>query len=67
MLISNSSFARYQKPEEASHRFTNLKQYFKVFKDGSFKGVEEREVEILNEAGRKDYGVIKLYYTPFAA
>ncbi len=64
ILISNISFARYQKPEEASHRFTNLKQYFKVFKDGSFKGVEEREVEILNEAGRKDYGVIKLYYTP---
>lgn len=64
ILLSSVSFARYQKPEEASHRFTNLKQYFKVSKDGSYKGVEEREIEILNEAGRKDYGVIKLYYTP---
>lgn len=63
-FITSTTFARLQKTEEASHRYINLKQYYKISKDGSYKGIEERELEILNEAGRKDYGFIKLHYTP---
>lgn len=62
--LNSISWARYQNLEEASHRFIQIKQYFKVSKDGSYKGVEEQEIEILNEAGRKDFGSIKLSYSP---
>lgn len=64
LFLSSASWARFQNVEEASHRFTQIKQYYKVSKDGSYKGIEEQEIEILNEAGRKDYGLIKLSYSP---
>lgn len=64
IFFSNPLFARFQGSDEASHKYSSINQYYKVKKDGTYKGVEEREVLILNETGRKDYGFIKLNYSP---
>lgn len=64
LFFSVVSSARYQRQDEASHKYNFINQYFKVKKDGSFKLIEEREIEILNETGRKDFGFQKLNYAP---
>ncbi|MCK6599147.1 MAG: DUF3857 domain-containing protein [Bdellovibrionaceae bacterium] len=62
-LIFNSH-GRLQEPSEASHEFTLSNFYFKISKDATYKYIEEREFKILNESGRRDYGMIKINYSP---
>ncbi|MCB0369884.1 MAG: DUF3857 domain-containing protein, partial [Bdellovibrionales bacterium] len=64
ILLSFSTFARMQQPEEASHKTLFANQAYKIKKDGSYKVIDEREIEILNETGRKDFGFIKINYNP---
>jgi hypothetical protein len=64
-LLSLPSFARLQRPEEASHRFLQVNQYYRVLKSGHYRSISEFQVEILNETGRRDYGFYKFNYAPY--
>lgn len=64
-IISPSAKARLQRPEEASHKFIQVNQYYQVKKTGHYKSVAEFEVEILNETGRREFGFYKFTYAPY--
>ncbi|MBL7545169.1 MAG: DUF3857 and transglutaminase domain-containing protein [Bdellovibrionaceae bacterium] len=65
ILVSPLVWGRLQKPEEASHRFLKVNQYYKVDKTGQYKSIIEFDVEILNETGRREYGFYKFTYPPY--
>ncbi len=64
LFFSSLAWGRLQKPEEASHRFSQISQYYRIDKRGQYKSVSEFEVEILNETGRKEFGFYKFNYAP---
>jgi hypothetical protein len=64
-ILSPSAKARLQRPEEASHKFLQVNQYYQVKKSGHYKSVSEFEVEILNETGRRELGFYKFTYAPY--
>ncbi|OYZ22993.1 MAG: hypothetical protein B7Y39_07020 [Bdellovibrio sp. 28-41-41] len=64
-ILSHSANARLQRPEEASHKFIQVNQYYQVKKTGHYKSVAEFEVEILNETGRREFGFYKFTYAPY--
>lgn len=65
LLMTSSSWARLQRPEEASHKFLQVNQYYQIKKTGHYKSVSEFEVEILNETGRREFGFYKFTYAPY--
>ncbi len=64
LIFTNIAWSRLQKPEEASHRFSQINQFYRIDKRGQYKSVSEFEVEILNETGRKEFGFYKFNYAP---
>ena len=64
LFFSSLAWSRLQKPEEASHRFSQISQYYRIDKRGQYKSISEFEVEILNETGRKEFGFYKFNYAP---
>lgn len=64
-FISSISWGRFQKPEEASHKFLQINQYYRIDKIAQYKSVSEFEVQILNETGRKEFGFYKFNYAPY--
>ncbi len=64
-ILSPLAKARLQRPEEASHKFIQVNQYYQVKKTGHYKSVSEFEVEILNETGRREFGFYKFTYAPY--
>lgn len=64
-LFSSTTWARLQRPEEASHKFLQVNQYYQIQKTGHYKSVSEFEVEILNETGRREFGFYKFSYAPY--
>lgn len=59
------SWSRLQRPEEASHKFLQINQYYRIEKDGKYQSITEFEVQILNETGRKEFGFYKFTYPPY--
>lgn len=64
-LFSPITWARLQRPEEASHKFLQINQYYQIKKNGHYKSISEFEVEILNETGRREFGFYKFSYAPY--
>jgi hypothetical protein len=65
LTITTVAWGRLQKPEEASHRFLNISQYYRIQKSGHYKNIVQFEVEILNETGRREFGFYKFTYAPY--
>ncbi len=64
-FISSFSWARLQKPEEASHKYLQINQYYRVDMTAQYESVSEFEVEILNETGRREFGFYRFTYAPY--